>query len=719
MSSFFPPNFCKGFFVREAILFLGLVGAISACSRQSAECKESVKREDSDFLMFFQNTAVRDNLLTFGPQFHLAQESGVGRFVFQLAGGIPWDEYGGTGQWEGVDRDLDRYWREGADVRVAPRLLFEPSVTLADWSRDAQVMAGDGGLSGQVSPSSPVFLSKTKKALRSLVKHIESGENAGHVWAYYLAGLETGEWIPWNYRKQGADYSAVSRDGFREWLGGHYASDEEFSKAWGKPGLRRASAQIPEDTGKRFPMSPLRPDQVIKSFYDLPEERDWVDYSEYVSDLNVRWIRELSEVARQESHKPIITFFGYIFELPGSMCGHLKAGELLKGGDVQFMGGPISYWPYKQRLTGGVGGAMGAVDSLSLHGITQIAEDDTETHVSMPGVKIPGWYWDGSDPGHRSMKNAGETDNLHRRNLAFTAFHGTATWWMDLIGAGWFSDKPTWDLWSGKFGQDLRAIHDGIPPFRPTLAVIVDEESRLYERWVYSGFEEAYPVLRNAAMACGAPVGFYYLDDFLEGRVPACPAYLFVNAWRLSPKRMEDLQKRLSNEKATVIWQYAPGYLNPADGGMRGVKSTCGFDVTTDEGRLGSKGIGGCEGLAFGGKNPINPRILIQDAAAEPLAHYTVGGVSAAVKIEGGRRNILVADIGWTPDLIHRLLGGLAYTDRPAVVHCSDLALFVYAVGDGALHIKAPAGKTFEDGSVAMTVNLTRGESRLLKLTPR
>ena len=676
--------------------------------------KPTAEARDSGFLMFFQNTALADNRFTFAPQFRLAEDSGIKRFVFQFSG-IPWNAE--VSNWEAVDQEFARYWNENPGVSVAPRLLFEPPVGLAEWIKAGAVANSKGERSGQVSPSSPDFLVHTKTALGSLVRHIEGGPNADRVWAYYLASLETGEWIPWNYRKQGADYSAVSRDGFREWLGKRYASDKAFAAAWGKPGIRRDAAGIPVDSEGRFPMHPLPSDQPIIPFYSLPEDQDWVDYSEYVSDLNVRWIRELSEVVRKETSKPIITFYGYIFELLGSMSGHLKARELLKEGTVQFLGGPVSYWPYTERLTGGVGAPMGAVDSLALHGVTYITEDDAQTHVTMPGIKVPAWYWDVSDSGHRAMKSAEETDNLHRRNLAFTAFHGTTTWWMDLIGAGWFSEQSTWDLWTGEFGQALRSIN--ALPYRPTLAVIADEESRLYEKWAYSGFEETYPVLRNAAMACGAPVGFYYLDDFLEGRVPQCEAYLFVNAWRLSSEQLNKLKARLSKEKATVIWQYAPGYLNPAGGGVAGVKATTGFDVEVDEGRLGSKGVGQCDGLLFGGKNPIKPRIILPDQEAEPLARYATGEVSAAVKTVSGHRNILVADIGWTSDLIHRLMGNLASTDHPAVVQCSDRLLYVYAVRDGVLRIKAPAGKIFPGGEVVKTVDLARGESRLLELKPK
>lgn len=707
MNGFFSPGFWK-----SAILFIG-VFSFSSCLKKTEEDKRK-----EDFLLFFQNTAISDNLFTFAPQFHMAEEAGIRRFIFHLSD-VPWSEAGGESRWKAVDRQFERYWSLDPGASVAPRILLEPYINLGDWTKSAAVMNGRGEPSEQVSISSPVFLTNAKEVLRSLVRHMESGENADHVWAYYLAGQETGEWIPWNYRTQGIDYSEVSREGFRNWLCGHYSSDEAFAISWGREGSLRKEAALPVDASGRFPMHPLPPDRSIEAFYDLPEEQDWVDYSEYASDLNVRWIQELSEVVHGESVKPVLTFYGYVFELPGSMCGHLKAGKLLREGRVRFLGGPIAYWPYVQRLSGGVGGPMGAVDSMALHGVTWMTEDDTKTHASMPGIKVPTWYWDERDPTHRALKNAGETNNLHRRNLAFSAFHGTSTWWMDLIAAGWFSDQSTWDLWAGRFGRDLRDIHKEAVPYSPTLAVIVDEESRLYEKWVYSGFEEVYPTLRNAVMACGASVGFYYLDDFLEGRVSGCSAYLFVNAWRLSEKRLKELHSRLANEKATVIWQYAPGYLNPESGGVTGMKTVSGFEVASDGGRLGSKGVGTCEGLTFGGKNPITPRILIQDPASRPLARYLSGEVSGAEKLVDGRKTVLIADIGWTSELVHRLLGDMASTDRPAVVQRSEKALFVYAVQEGKIRIQAPAGKVFEDGNNVQTANFCKGESLLLKLKSR
>lgn len=175
-------------------------------------------------------------------------------------------------------------------------------------------------------------------------------------------------------------------------------------------------------------MKPSAKGAIVEAFYRLPDQQNWVDYSEYMSDLNHQWIRELSQIVKEESDKPVIVFMGYLFELPGSICGHFKVRDILKDGVVDFLGAPISYWPYEQRLPGGVGGPMGPADSMPLHGVTWLTEDDTKTHLSVEGTTVPDWYWDANMPNHRALTDERETDNLHRRNLAYAAFHGSSSW---------------------------------------------------------------------------------------------------------------------------------------------------------------------------------------------------------------------------------------------------------------------------------------------------
>jgi len=249
----------------------------------------------------------------------------------------------------------------------------------------------------------------------------------------------------------------------------------------------------------------------------------------------------------------------------------------------------------------------------------------------------------------------------------------------------------------------------------------VDEESRFYEKFPWS-FLEMYPRLRNALQGCGTTVGFYYLDDFLAGRVPATAATVFVNAWHLDPSRFGALQAQLRQRKGIAIWQYAPGYLDPDAGGVDGVRALTGIDVSADQGRLGSIGVGPLAGIAFGGTSRIDPRIVIRDPGAMPLARYTADqAVSAAAKKVAGVTEVLIADDGWTADMAHALLRGCGVpvaSDVPAVIEAGPRTLFVYATRTGPLRLTAPPGTVFSGGGTTMPLLLEQNENRVLPLVP-
>jgi hypothetical protein len=415
----------------------------------------------------------------------------------------------------------------------------------------------------------------------------------------------------------------------------------------------------------------------------------------------------------------VIVFYGYVFELASSICGHLGAAQLLGDPNIDFVASPISYVPYNQRLAGGVGAPMSAVDSYALHGKTWINEDDLHTHAQAKEAKIPAWYWDVRNPQFHIPADLAETQGILERNLAFAAFHHAATWWMDLYGGGWFSDPGIWQLWSGPFGAQMRAVRAVALPYSPAVAVVVDEESRFYEKFTWS-FLDMYPKLRNALQGCGTTVGFYYLDDYLAGRVPATAATLFVNAWRLDPARRGMLEAQLRRRAGTAIWQYAPGYLDPDAGGVDGIHALTGIEVTADQGRLGSTGASPLAGISFGGTGRMDPRIVISDAGATPLARYRSDqAVSAAAKTVDGLRQVLVADDAWTAEMAHGLLkecGVPLVSEVPSVIEANRQALFVYATSGGPITLTAPPGTTFEGGQTTMTLKLEENENRLLPL---
>jgi hypothetical protein len=703
---------------RPALLCLAL--AYWAFSLVQAQ---ELSPSQQDFLYLFIRPEPGKNQFTFRPQLDLAEGAGVDKFTF-YCGAFPRGKSPSPEEWAKSDNLISMFLQSNPASQVAPRIVLPSNVGDAGLTADEAIKWGNGE-SRLLSWTSPKVQQAALDEVRNVVEHCEASPAGPRIWAYHLTAQQTGEWIIEGYKDHGPDCSEPSRTAFQAWLGKTYPSDQELQESWGNSNLQRDQAEIPLDTEKRFSWhnSPAKQD-LEEAFYQLPQEQNWVDYSKFASDNNADCIRQLARQVKFSSHgaKKVIVFYGYEFELSGSISGHLAVRSLLDDPDIDFIAAPISYTPYTQRLAGGIGGSMGVVDSMALHGKTWINEDDLHTHAQMPGVTIPPWYWDIHHPGYYVPGNLTETSGILERNLAFAAYHHAATWWMDLIGGGWFSDPRLWDIWKGPFGTSMREIRSRAVPYTPQVAVVLDEESRFYER-LNRAYDCLYPQLRTALMGSGATVGFYYLDDYLDGKIPPTPATVFVNLWRLDAQRSQALKTMMRKRGGTVVWQYAPGYLDVDHPGIDGVRDLTGIRVRQDDGVLGSTGVGPLKGLAFGHSTRMKPRILIDDPQAEQLAQYDDDHlVSAAMKTTDGVRQVLLADDNWSPVLVHTLLQECQiplYTDLPAVVEADKQTLFVYATDSGTYNLTAPPGATFNGGRSTTTVTLEKNENRLFRLVAK
>jgi len=211
-----------------------------------------------------------------------------------------------------------------------------------------------------------------------------------------------------------------------------------------------------------------------------------------------------------------------------------------------------------------------------------------------------------------------------------------------------------------------------------------------------------------------------YLDDYLEGLVPSSPATVFLNAWHLEVQRLNKLQSRIAGRQGVVIWQYAPGYMNPEAGGPAAIEQMTGIKVGADQGISGSIGRKMLKNIKFGGGYLPDPRIVINDPSAVPLGTYlTDSAISAAMRMRDSVRHILIADSNWSPELLSALFKAVRIpriSSAPAVVQASKSALYLYGTREGAIDVTAPAGRAFADGSQTTTITLKLNESRLLPL---
>jgi hypothetical protein len=552
------------------------------------------------------------------------------------------------------ERLLDRF------VAVDPEALFLVRIYPGPdrgWELWKDVPAGElstfaDGSKGNLSLASALYLREFETDLRAIVRHFENSPYGPRIIAYQPGGPEH-EMFGDQYREKGPDLSLANTTRFRQWLAEHYQADAALQAAWGRPDLTLATAEVPRPEVGRFPMH--GGDRPMQVFYELPAQRNWVDFSAYASDLAATCVTDWARMIKEESgrRKLAAFFYGYTMELPGSFSGHYQVQRVLACPDVDILAGP---WSYHDRRGGSPTSFMSLVDTIAAHGKLWFSEDDSRTSLLERKYLAPNW--EASFNGPITSADLEETLTVIGRNWRAIQTHRAGTWWMDLLAAGAFNHSALGELL--KRSRDDYAVELAQPtPFRPEVAVIVDERSKEFLRSDWEANSWTMVLMRHAMGKLSRSVGWYSLADFVAGVAPPCRTYLFANAFVVDDGQRSAIRQRLRFEQARAVWIYAPGYLGPDGPDAGRVGRLTGIAVRHSPGSLGSSGEGLLQGLTWGREAEVQPRLVVHDELVEALGRYRDGnGVSTARTQAEGYESIFVGDMLLTPEVLARLCGG-------------------------------------------------------------
>jgi hypothetical protein len=663
-------------------------------------------------LIYFHNAGIRGerSQKTLREQVALARDAGV--HIYSMPLHCPRRGDDDALDFSRPDAVLDRFIAVDPEALFIPRLYPGPNWSWKAW-REKSIPEGEfvrfkSGRIKTLSIASETFRKGSNRELAELIARYESSKYGKRILAWHPGGPRSSEMFLLDYRKSGPDYSDANQRGFRAWLRKKYKSDAALGSAWGRKGATLEKAAVPEFAAKRFPVGGGIPAGRVRAFYDLPRERDWVDYSAYTSDVTVERILDWARIIKKGTggRKLAMFFYGYTFELPSSISGHCGLGKVLASADVDLLCSPYSY---QDRPVGGAGNFMCPIDSIAARRKLWITEDDTRTSI-LDLKNLPEHFgWNRHD-----CRSLPETLNVLDRNLGSNLVHRAGTWWMDLLARGAFSNKDVWELMRKR--KRLFEERDRDPsPFRPEVALIVDEEAKLYVRDDWHLNRQSLVSLREECVKTGASVGYYLLEDLLAGRVPKCRAYLFANAYHLGPEQVAKIHARV--EGATAIWMYAPGWLGSGGAGAAGVARASGIAVTGGAGKLGSKGRGPLAGENWGRALEVTPRISITEKGLEVLGRYAAGGtVSAARRKFRGFDSVLLCDWFATRGVLRKLFeraGCHIWTRGSAVVQSDGRLLLVHAAAEGTLTLRLPEGVSARPADTATKIEIDGREVRL------
>jgi len=671
--------------------------------------------------IFFYNTDIggpeRDHLLP--AQVALARDAGC--HIYSLPLRVPRLPDSDLPNFDWPDRLLDRFIAVDPDALFLVRVYPGPNQTWKLWAQfpsDEVAAYADGSPGANPSLASPTYQRRFAEDLRAIIRHYEGSPYGRRIIAYQPGGPEH-EMFGDQYRERGPDLSPVNQQGFRRWLKRRYGAEAALKQAWQRPEVTLATATIPVPEAGRFPMHGEA--EPIRVFYDLPVQRDWVDFSGYANDLAADCILAWARLIKEETGGRRLSafFYGYTMELVGSFSGHYAAQRVLECPDVDILAGPCSY---TDRRAGAPPSFMSLVDSIAAHGKLWFNEDDMRTSFMAPALLPAG--------GHAfnqpiTTRDREETLAVLDRNFAAIQLHRAGTWWMDLMSAGAFSDPSAWRMLSRRLKSYRRQL-DRPTPYRAEVAIVVDERSKEFVRsdWDACHF---LMLLRTAAGKCGLPVAWYALNDVISGVAPPCRVYVFASAFQLDDAPRRALARRLRSAGATAIWVYASGVLGPDGPDARRAGHLVGMDVAIHRGKQGSEGCGILTGETWGTDREIVPRLVVEDTAAEPLGHYRSDGLVSTARLG---RNVFVGDAVLTPDLLRKLFaaaGAHVWATGGEVIQCDGRLLCVHAAEAGEHRVSLPPGVEAQaiEADVArvegdaVVLRFPRDATQWLRLVPR
>ena len=707
------------------LLAVGIVGAVSL-ARAEMDGFEGVTevrlelRNDVPVLLFdgdpsppvvffFNNSmATGPRRKNWEPQAKMAGEAGVHIYSFDLA--MP--PIGGA-----IEPSMDYVKAQlGPFIEADPWALFIPRINVnapPSWLEDnpSEQMVYPDGSRGIQAIASERWKNASDKQLTKLIALIEASSYAPRFIGYHIGGQDCGEWFPQSYREKGPDIGEANSRGFRAWLKAKYEANEAFRKAWGDSAVDLATVGVPVPEAGRFPIRNVPAGTSFDVFYRLPEERKWVDYSRYTSELTATRVIEFARLVKEvtDRKKLAVSFYGYNMDLPASVNGHTDLMRVLECPDIDALASPMVYW---ERLRGEGSGFMTTVDSYAAHGKLWIVENDMRSHRWTPEyqpkevIQSPDFQWDINFMPR--PRDARETVELLKRDFWTMLAHRCGTWWMDLTAVGAFREQVIWDT----IGEELpsyKALYASPFPYEPEVAVLVDESSRDYEKSDWDISKQALGNLRYEMGLSGTSFGLYLLGDFINGQVPSCKAYIFANAFCLDAAQIDAIRDRLEHEGATAVWIYAPGYLDDSGVTLQQAQRLTGMRLVQKNGRLGSYGVGSDAAMSWGVEYrgldtpktfTVSPRLVVQDETATILGRYMDDSEpSLAIKRQGQATHVFIGDFNVTAKLLRRVLRKAHvhfWTNVNMVVQTDGSFLAVHAKDAGVYPIYCPDGVTLE-----------------------
>ena len=582
------------------------------------------------------------------------------------------------------------------------------------------------------SLSSTVWKAQTDYDVASLINYLAQQSYAPHIIGihyemseetYYWGSYDTsayesvrsninfGDWSPAHVGTTGDSLGA-----FRTWLQGKYATDAALQSAWHVgTGVTRANA-YPDITALRGGSRSSTPtdffiDPAVGTTGDATWGKMSMDYWEFHSHQMAQRAKDVAAKVKEVSNanggrRLICGLWGfysngwnYAIPYPGTsmQLGGWDLQDILADSNIDYLAGLQSY---RWVNWGTPMVPNNLAESVRRHGKGWLTEYDMRT------------YFVNEAYCNLATNSDQESEAVMERDLAASALKGDACWWVSFpdltatrTGVPWYSmDNLKTKL------CDLRKVYNtvcqqGSKDSIAQVAVFMNNDDayvldplyihRLQVSPTYNLNTTEFPWL-------GTPVDYYLLDDIralASTEFSQYKVFVFASAYNVTSAQKTAINNVAKQSGKTVIWLYAPGYVNLASGNLSvsDISSLTGITINKTAARLAnpeinvssnSKKIKPGKWEFDGGSYSyeIAPVFYVNDAGATTRGYFTNSGYTSRVgyasKTVNGSTTYFVAVPFMTRSVMRDICttaGVSMYTSVDAMVDASKNYLLITA----------------------------------------
>jgi hypothetical protein len=424
---------------------------------------------------------------------------------------------------------------------------------------------------------------------------------------------------------------------------------------------------------------------------DAAALRYWRFHHGIIGDTILYFCRKSQEVLQ---HRKLLgLYYGYLTQLDGKRLleeGHLAYERVWRCSDLDMIFAPAKYG--KPRSFEGASGFLATVDSLGLHNKLTFQEIDHTTYIA-PSTVENGRRIPGSDS---KLKDEFQTRMVLRREFALTRVKRVATWWFDFFGGYYYAEPLMKEVANMvRVQQRLKDV-----PMRSAAEIAVfGDVGSMYHAQAFSPLAADLLVTPPDELArIGAPYDIYNFSDLDHKRLPLAQYKLVIllNAFLIPRDKREFIRAKLQAGGRTLLWLYAPNYIQPRGFSADGISEITGITVARREGDDSAVQFGDSR---FGFSKKVSPLFEVRDGGAQVLGTYVSNGAPAVAVKKLARHTSVYSAVGNLPATVYREIARAAgvhiYYEGRDPVYINSRLLGIHMQSDPAPTINFPQRKSF------------------------